>query len=211
MLLKACLEIPWLAPVLWGCLYTSDYTLTLIGAQLCRNGADKHICYAGSYELTPYFQREIDRLRLVSPKFLIMLVASTLLIIVCRPLMLLPPHPFPTGYQFILGSYFLTELTVHVRHYRNIHTFIYLRRSRGVRGQICYARGLIYRSSAVEFMIFAMGYLLLFFFTGSWFFMGGSVTCLATAFKHWRLGVKAGMELPPVPAEEIAEVAYELK
>ena len=91
MLLKALVEVPWLAPVLWACLCSSDYTLTLIGAHLYRNGANNHLRITGSYELTPFFQPEIDRQRRFSSRYFMVLAVTLLLVILSRLILLSPP------------------------------------------------------------------------------------------------------------------------
>jgi hypothetical protein len=151
----------------------------------------------GSYELTPFYQRDIDRLRHFSPRFFIMLAATTLFVLISRPFLLSSSNSTTEGYLFILGGFFLLELVVHLRHIRNIASFSYLRRSRGVTGQVCFTKGLNYRLSAIDLTTFSLCYLLLFLLTDRWFFLGGTLTCLTTASRHWRLGQQAGLAIPP--------------
>src|SRR5258708_24418110 len=47
--------------ILWGLLYVSDYALTITCARLY--GRQKTIVFEGSYEITPFFQRDINSLR----------------------------------------------------------------------------------------------------------------------------------------------------
>src|ERR1051325_146092 len=70
----------WLALVFWIVAYLLDYYLTLYAARLYQAKAKDHFGFGGSYELTPYYQPEIDRLRLISPRFVLMLALSSLAI-----------------------------------------------------------------------------------------------------------------------------------
>lgn len=206
MLLTALVHIPWLAPLLWAVLYISDYTLTLIGARLYRHGADRHHCISGSYELTPYYQGEIDRLRRISPRFLVMLAVTVLFVMAMRPFLLSTSNHSIELYQFSLGYLILLEIVVHIRHLKNILSFSYMRRSIGVAGQLRVSKGLSYRLSAGELLLFSLAYLLFFLLTDRWFFFGGTLGCLVTSCKHWRLGQRADLALPPQEEETRAAV-----
>ena len=59
----------WPGMVVWSVLYISDYSLTLACARLYRRGVSARIVFEGSFEITPYFQSDIDSLKVVSPRF----------------------------------------------------------------------------------------------------------------------------------------------
>src|SRR5437868_4393050 len=61
----------WALLVFLGMLYSADYYLTIIGARLYRK--QQHILIEGGYELNPNFEKDIDALKQVSPKFLCIL------------------------------------------------------------------------------------------------------------------------------------------
>src|SRR5947207_12636171 len=67
----------WAGLSVWILLFVSDYTLTLICARLYQKSVREKIVFEGSYELTPYFQRDIDALRAVSPRFVWALLAMS--------------------------------------------------------------------------------------------------------------------------------------
>ena len=69
------LESTWLGPAAWAALYVSDYFLTVACARLY--GAQSTIAFEGSYEITPFFQADVNALRRISRRFVIALVAST--------------------------------------------------------------------------------------------------------------------------------------
>src|SRR5437588_7802718 len=71
---------PWLPVVGWALLYLADYKLTLAGARRYRRGADRHVGFEGSYELTPVFVDAIDNLRPWDRRFLQYWATSTVII-----------------------------------------------------------------------------------------------------------------------------------
>ncbi len=173
----------WAGLSVWIVLFVSDYTLTTICAKLYRAGVCNKIVFEGSYELTPYFQRDIDSLRVVSPRFLLaLLLNSTLLFIVWW---LVPPSVSHL-YIFLLGALILIQLSVHIRHIRNLFLFR-AAATDAVRGRIEYSRPVLLRASSIEMISFSGMLLVLFAFTQSWFVLGGCVACLSLAAKHWRL------------------------
>lgn len=174
----------WPGVATWIALYISDYALTVKCARLYKTGASERLVMEGSYELTPYYQRDIDSLRLFSPRFVVMLIYGSVLLAVVWMLSLIT---YPQLYTFSLGSMILIELTVHVRHLHNLVVFRALNRSDGVRGRIEYQRTFILHTSAADLMIFAGLYLALFGCLQNWFFLGGVASCLQTALKHLRL------------------------
>ena len=90
----------WAGLSLWILLFISDYTLTLVCARLYQKGVRDKIVFEGSYEITAYFQRDIDSLRIVSPRFIAALALnSTLLFIIWW----LAPPVVSQLYVFLLG------------------------------------------------------------------------------------------------------------
>jgi hypothetical protein len=176
----------WLTTALWAIIYLSDDYLTIAGARLMRGHLREHITYEGSYEITPVFQKDVDQLRLVSPAFLIRLLASLLLL----PLIWVLSVVFlgmPEFYLFALGILFLREAVVHLRHFRIIAMALFARDPSAMQGKIHYTRWVNLKISAVEILSFAGFYLLLAAAFGSWFFLGGAVACLVTGLSHWRM------------------------
>ncbi len=181
----------WPGLTVWVLLYISDYALTIVCARLYRSGVCEKLVLEGSYEITPFFQRDIDSLRRISPRFLAMLIVTSGLL---ATVWFLSMPSTPELYMFASGSLIVLELTVHIRHLRNFLMFRAMGRSDCVRGRIEYSRTFILRMSSDELFIFSAAFLLLFLFTQSWFVLGGSVTCLSTAIKHRRLARKAAFK-----------------
>ena len=176
----------WPGLAAWVALYCSDYALTLHCARLYRAGVNEKIVFEGSYELNPYFQEEIDALRVVSPRFVLALLWTSgslgVVWLITRQTWL-----WPGPYLFLLGALLLMELAIHVRHLRNLYLFTMALRSDAVRGRIEYGRRLMLTASSIELAAFSLLFLVAFLVAGSPFLLGGSVMCLSTALRHWRL------------------------
>ena len=178
------LEKLWPGLVAWTVLYLSDYSLTIACTRLYQAGARDKIALEGSYEITPYYQRDINALRRVSPRFVAALILSLvwLSLIWWFAMQIWPPM-----YSFSLGAAVLLELAVHMRHFRNLVLFRALVGSDAVRGRIEYPRRLMLRMSSLECVAFSGLFGVVFLFTGSWFVLGGAVACLSLGAKHLRL------------------------
>jgi hypothetical protein len=194
--------------LLFTALYVSDYALTLRSARLYREGVSQTIAFEGSFELTPYYQKDIDGLVRWSPRFLAALVFGNAVLALVFWVASLPPywrHPYP----FVLGALVLQEFAVHLRHLRNIVLFRGILRSKAPLGRITYPRGLVLRASSAEILGFAALWLALFCLLPSPFLLGGATGCLALARRHQRLarthegagvGVSAGAGSSPSPS-----------
>ena len=177
----------WPGLLVWSCLYVADYALTITCARLYRKGVNEKFVFEGSYEITPYFQQDIDSLRLVSPRFLAALLVSGGLL---AGSWLISAQTQPELYELLLGVMILVQLSIHSRHFRNLFMFRAIIKTGGVTGRIEYSRVLLLRMSSVEALIFSGLYLLLFAFTQSWFILGGTIGCLSLAAKHRALSRK---------------------
>jgi hypothetical protein len=180
----------WLSLPLWALSYLADYALTLRTAQLYQGQARQHFAFDGSFELTPYYQADIDRLRRFSPRFWLALglslLASALVWVLSVVVLQLPAF-----YTFLIGALLLRQAAVLLRHARNLVLFRAVRDTSDVSGQVSYARPLVLAMSSAEFASFGLLYLALAVVTSSWFVLGGAVACAVTAYQHWRLARKA--------------------
>ena len=185
---------PWLGLAIWVALYVSDYYLTIACARMYQNGAKEVVRFQGSYEITPYFQKDVDRLGLFSSRFVVALfVAAIVLVLVWW---LAQQLPWPGAYAFLLGSMIGQELAIHVRHIRNLTLFKAVLAGTGVHGRIEYARPTMLRLSATEFVAFSGLFLMGTIVTGSAFTLGSAVGCLSIAVNHWKLARRAGAQTP---------------
>ena len=191
MLEQLLIQHVWLAIALCGGSYISDYYLTLYSARLYQAKAKEHFSFGGSFELTPYYQTDVDRLRRWSPHFglmLFLLVIAVLLVwwLTVRWLNL------PDLFLFLVGALLLREAAIHVRHIRNIVLFRYARDTEEVKGHIEYSRRLVLKISADEMASFSLLFLLIALLVDSWLILGGAVACAIIGFEQLKLARKAG-------------------
>ena len=175
-------ESAWAGPLLWFGLYVSDYVLTMTCARLYK--AQDKIVFEGSYEITPYYQADVDGLRRFSPRFLRILVVGTVFVAVLRQIAG-PTSGLFGFYELVLGAVVLIEATVHVRHLRN--WFLFARSVALLRGRMEYPRGIMLRASSRELLVFAVLYAGLFAVTGSLFELGGALGCGSLSMNHLNL------------------------
>lgn len=181
----------WISMVIWAILFVSDYYLTIYGAILYQTYAKQYLVFEGSYELTPYYQSDINALRRISPRFLLMLGLSIVALIILW-ILSVTFLQMPWLFSFVLGALILSEVVVHIRHIRNIYLFRQTSEANsGLKGHIEYSRRVILKSSALEMTSYSVLFLLSFLIGGSWFFLGGAVRCLFLALKHLRLARKS--------------------
>lgn len=171
------------ALIVWIVIYAGDYYLTIYGARLYLANGKDHLSIQGSYELTPTFQKDVDNLRLVSPRFFAFVVLSSILIgfvwfLSVRVL------EIPEFYVFLLGGLMLREAVVHIRHWRNITTFRLAAQPHAMQGTISYSQWTSYRMSAMELFVFAVLYLLIGLTVSSWFLLGGAFACVVLSIQH---------------------------
>jgi hypothetical protein len=173
----------WPGVVVWSLLYISDYALTIKCARLYR--AQQTILFEGSFEITPLFQRDIDSLRVVSPRFVFILLLTLSLFGFIW--ILNKQSPAPELWQFMLGCFITVQLTVHTRHLRNLFLFRSINDASLVHGRIECARTLLLRMSSLECFAFSGLFLILFVFTRSWFILGGVTGCFLLGVNHRKL------------------------
>jgi hypothetical protein len=161
----------------------------MLCARLYKAGAGQQIHFEGSYEITPYYQKEVDAIRLLSPRFVIALVGSSA--VQCALWWLTMKALFvPQLYFFGLGAMVLVQLTINVRHIRNYFLFRAILAGDGITGRIEYARPVMLRMSSVELFAFSAAYAVIYLMTASWFVLGGVFVCLSVGFNHRELGRK---------------------
>jgi len=94
------LTTPWPGVAVWCILYVSDFVLTVTCARLYKRAVADKIVFEGSFELNPFFQRDIDSLSFVSPRFLATLVLNAVLLVI---IWALEHDSLPDLYSFLLG------------------------------------------------------------------------------------------------------------
>ncbi|MCC6612615.1 MAG: hypothetical protein IT320_03995 [Anaerolineae bacterium] len=185
--------------VLWAVIYTSDFALTMIGAHLYRRYVSEHVDTGGSYELNPILRRDVDRQRLMSPRFLILLILTVLYLLFVAD--------FFKDVQFfvlVIGMLYLIEVPVHFRHFQNIRLSLMLRSDPTLaQGHIAYKRVLSYKLLALDFVFYGVLWLIFALANSSIFFLGGALGCLIEVVRFYWLGQRiqrAEETRPPSPA-----------
>jgi hypothetical protein len=181
---------PWTGMLVWAALFVSDMSLTVTCARMYHDGVREHLRFEGSYELTPYHQRDVDAQRRFSPRFLLALGA------VCVLLALLWQFTVgqalvPIVYETMLGMLILLQLTIHVRHLRNYFLFRSILAGGAVDGRLEYTRPVILQNSAAELFSFAALYAIVSIVTMSAFIAGGALACALVGVKHVQLSREA--------------------
>ncbi len=190
----------WAGMAVWAALFISDYYLTLTCARIYQGGVNQKIAFEGSYEITPQFQRDIDSLKKLSPKFVrAMIFGLTLLFLIW----LASRNVAPEAYAFALGALIGIQLAIHMRHLRNLVLFRAMA-SGELDGRMEYPRPLMLRFSAYEMMAFVGFFLVVYLFTLSWFVLGCAMGCLSLAAKHSKWSQKAAEEKGRGTSQETA-------
>jgi hypothetical protein len=185
----------------WSMVYIVDYGSTIVTARLYRQGAHLHIVFDGSMELTPAFQDDVNRLRWVSPRFLVSWAGSSAGLtaiwwISVRFFGWVQPM------QFVAGALLLREAAILLRHARNLLVYLRARTPQQMEGTLAYRRSMMLFLSGGELWSFAVFYALLGATLSSWFMAGGAFACLVTGWQHVRMSRQAR---PPGVPENPAE------
>ena len=196
------LRTPWPGTIAWAVIYISDFVLTIACARLYRRNMSQTIVFEGSFELNPVFQRDVDSMKWISPRFLLLLVLSSTLMTVYWAFYV---PSSPGTYAFVLGAFLCMELAIHVRHLGNLYLFSSRLTGEQTRGRIEYARPLTLRMSSVQILGFAILFAVVFTFTGSWFACGGMASCFGLSAKHWYLAHRASAKRTAQPEQAIAK------
>ena len=194
MLLNLFLNNVWLAIGLWAILYVMDFIFTMKAARMYQEGASKHFVFPGGIELNPIFKEDVARLRRFSLRFFLLLFFVGSLLLIAHSVDI--PELFP----LVWGMFVWMQIANHFRHLRNLMVFHYARTSSGVSGQIQYQHWLSLRLSGLDMFSFAVLFLILFLFWGSFFMLGGAIGCLSLALRHL-IDSRKSKSLPPTEAQ----------
>lgn len=174
----------WLTAIVWALVYASDYYLTILSAHLYRQAAAEHIVFEGSFELTPYYQKDVNALRRISPRFFFAMGMFSLLLLGMWLLATLADSP--QLLSFFFGLLIGMEGAIHLRHMRNLALFWHLTRGEQlVSGKIAYTRRLSLQLSAAEFVSVGVFLFLLALVSESWFVLGGGLSSINVGLRHW--------------------------
>ena len=182
MLIDLLMENLWVSFGLWAGLFLLNNGLVSVTLRLYQRGANKHFSYEVSPVLGPKFQKSVTgrwmdwrTLRILLFGFLAFALVWWNGRKIARP----------EFFEGLLGAMWLICLAVLVRHSRSLLLYSYVSRSLGVSGKVEMAHWLTLRTSAAEFLGWALFFGVLFILLGRWFFFGGSIACLISAVKQF--------------------------
>jgi hypothetical protein len=184
---------PFATIVLFVAVLVSDSLLTVRGARLYKAGAQAVIALEGSYELNPRFAEDVDRLRVLSPRFLIMLALYAFVVWAVWYLTV-GLSWLAQAYPLFVGAILLPEGPIHIRHIRNIVAFRRAIDREGVEGRIQYTRRFSRVASAVELLSFSVLYLVLALLCGSSLLLGGGLGTAGLALRGYQASRKSASE-----------------
>lgn len=174
---------PPIAAAIWAAMYIFDYSATLWFARKYQQNVNRHITFEGGVELNPVFEKEIAGLRLVSPRFLILLTLMVVLLIAIGTLDL-----FGIGFEFVLGAFLLLWFFVDMRHLRNIYSYSMLKiRPDAMDGHMKQSYWLSQRMIAFDAFGFMLICTLAWLAGGGKFFVGGMLVSAVLAMRHFFL------------------------
>jgi len=179
MLIDILVGNPWLVAVSWGVLSIFDFTATMIYSKVYRESLSANITYEGGMEMNPVFEKDVQRLRWFSPRYVISMLGTALLIIVVGN------WSSPLWFELLAGAALLLVLITDLRHIENLSIVWFMKSDpTGFKGKIEQSYALSQRRVAVG--TFNIGLLYLFVFLLVWrvFFLGGTVICVLFAIRH---------------------------
>jgi hypothetical protein len=174
---------------LWMLMFASDWLMDWWGARLYHQQV-KHFClFEKGYNLKALSAEEIAHpsrilLRFIS-ELAITATALWLILYTCR---LYANWQF---YELFCGFFLLLEACVHFRHVRNVTLFSLTRPGSGLYGSLAVPRWLTLRNAFVEFGMFGIAFLLIYFFDNTnHFALGGVIGCFLAILYNFSLSEK---------------------
>jgi hypothetical protein len=174
---------PTITACIWAVMYMFDYSATLWFARLYRQSLNRHFTYEGGVEMNPVFEEEVAGLRLVSPRFLILLSLMAAMLIFFGWL-----GPLAGNFEFMVGAFLLLWMFIDLRHIRNLYFHLHLKnRPASVEGRIKQSYWLNQRLVSFDAFTFSIVYGLAWLANGQQFFLGGMFVCFVLALRHFFL------------------------
>jgi hypothetical protein len=180
----------WAACLFVAALMIADYRLSIIGQRWYKRGAHEHYDFGGSYELNPPFIEDVEAERPFSPKHLLA-VGRTVLLLVLVWWFTARAGRLDGVYLGFVGFFILPQAAVMLRHGNNIALFRTIALSGGVQGKAATARWLDLKLSGLMFWLFGGVWAALWLLTGSALFVGGIVAAALVGARFWIFGQDA--------------------
>lgn len=170
---------PWIVAVLWGGLSIFDFFGTMLYSKAYREFLSATVKYEHGVEMNPTFEKDVQTLRWISPRYIFLMLVVALLIILVGTW--LPPLWF----EALAGAALLLVLITDLRHIENLSLVLFLKSDpEGFKGQIEQSYRLSQRRVAVGGFTIGVLYLIIYLLTGRVFFAGGAFISILFAGRH---------------------------
>jgi hypothetical protein len=177
---------PLITALIWAVMYVFDYSATIWFARLYHQSPNRHFTYEGGVEMNPVFENDVANLRLISPRFLILLSLMASMLILFGWLDRL--NPLVGSFEFMTGAFLLLWTFIDLRHLRNLYFYLHLKnRPESVDGHIRQSYWLNQRLISYDAFVFGLVYGVAWLASGQQFFLGGAFVCLVLALRHFLL------------------------
>ena len=162
--------------LVWIIIYSSDWLMNYWGAKLYFKQVKNFCIFEHGYNLKHITIEEMEKPGKMVLRYFSELLLSTftlwLMLYTCRI------YSGWRFYELICGYFILMEACVHFRHIRCVTIFSLMKSDCGFYGSIAIPKWISLRNAFIEFATFGIGFLLVFFFDSSnYFVMGGVLAC----------------------------------
>lgn len=176
--------------LVWIIIYSSDWLMNYWGAKLYFKQVKRFCIFEQGYNLKHLTIEELDNPKSILCRYFSELFLSTfaiwLLLYTCK---LYSGWRF---YELFCGFFILLEACVHFRHIRSVTVFSLMHANCGFYGSIAIPRWMSLRNAFIEFATFGIGFLLVFFFDSSnYFVLGGVLACFMALLYNFSVSEKA--------------------
>jgi hypothetical protein len=173
----------WLAAAVCVLVYLLDYLLSHQETRLYREIQGRYLTIEEVYNESPTFDVKTGRPRLVNFRI------SAILVVMATGVYLVwlvsQRVQQPLVFSVLVGGLILMKLASMARRWRSISLYHGLQKEGGVSEHCEVSRRLYFTVMYNDLYNFTVLYFIVFVLTGSWFFIGGALTCLV-AGRRWR-------------------------
>lgn len=189
MVISFLVTHPFITALIWAAMYIFDYSATIWFARLYRQSLNRHFTYEGGVEMNPVFEKDIANLRLISPRFLILLSLMTLVLILFG--WINQNSPWIGSFEFLIGAFLLLWIFIDLRHIRNMYSQLLVKRyPDSVDGHIRQSYWFNQRLISFDAFSYSVIYGVCWLASGRQFFLGGAFICLGLALRHFLLATR---------------------
>ncbi|OGO16906.1 MAG: hypothetical protein A2Z14_01945 [Chloroflexi bacterium RBG_16_48_8] len=173
----------WISIVLCLVLSIMEHYLGLYEVYLYYNHVNAYMIFEGRCDGYERFIEPGNRKWIPSTSFMVVLAILSLGIY-AGWFALVKQFGRPEIFSFLVGGIILYRATRSLIHFRMISFFRFAQDPGEIQGKVKYSRRLTFTLPYLDLYGFTLLYLLLFFIQGSWFLLGGILTCFIAARRH---------------------------